>query len=377
MKVEYFVEKIKSLGITSMIGVPDSTLKQFCDYMNTEGKKEFHHYVPANEGAATGMAAGVYLATGKPACVYMQNSGLGNVVNPVTSIANAEVYDIPMLFITGWRGEPGKKDEPQHKFMGKITESIYDVLDIHHAVIGGETTDEQLEAVIETAGKELLANRQFAIIVKKDTFEKRTFGEYTNEYSLVREEVIAQIVQKIDRTDVVISTTGKISREVYEQSDKVLGSHEQDFLTVGGMGHASMIAFGYAVNRPDKRVYCIDGDGAVLMHMGSLAFLAKEAPENLVHICINNEAHESVGGMPTGAAGISYAPIAQAAGYERVYHVDSMEALLEALDRIKEERRLTFLEVMVGMGSREDLGRPKESAVENKKNFMQYHEVKR
>lgn len=377
MKIEYFVQKLKELGISTMVGVPDSTLKQFCDYMNTEGKKEFHHYVPANEGAAVGIAVGDYLATGKIPCVYMQNSGLGNVVNPVTSIANAEVYDIPMLFITGFRGEPGKKDEPQHKFMGKITESMYDVLNIKHCVIGEETTEEAFDTMITEAKAELEANHQYAIIVKKDSFEKHSYGKYSNAYQLVREDAIAQIVKAIDRDDVVISTTGKISREVYEQSDLLLGSHEQDFLTVGGMGHASMIAFGYAARRPEKRVYCIDGDGAVLMHMGSVMFLGKEQPENLVHVCINNEAHESVGGMPTGAAGKFFAPIAKEAGYEKVYHVENAAELEEALLKIKSEKVLTFLEIMVAVGAREDLGRPKESAVENKNNFMRYHEVKK
>lgn len=376
MKVEHFVDKIKELGIESLIGVPDSTLKQFCDYVNTDGKNELKHYVPANEGAAVGMAVGVYLSTGKPACVYMQNSGLGNVVNPVTSIANEEVYDIPMLFITGWRGEPGTKDEPQHKFMGKVTESLYDVLNIKHEAIGPDTTDEELDAIMAKAQECLKNDKQFALIVKKETFEKRPFGSYKNSYSMVREDAIAAIVKSLSPEDVVISTTGKISREVYEQSDAILGGHGQDFLTVGGMGHASMIAYGYAVNRPEKRVYCIDGDGAVLMHMGSLSFLGKEQPKNLVHICINNAAHESVGGMPTGAAGASFAGVAAAAGYSEVYHVEDMEELKKSLELIKGESELTFLEVMVSIGSRDDLGRPKESAVENKKAFMEYHGVR-
>lgn len=376
MKVEYFVKKIKELNIESLIGVPDSTLKQFCDYINTDGSTELKHYVPANEGAAVGMAVGVFLATAKPACVYMQNSGLGNVVNPVTSIANKEVYDIPMLFLTGWRGEPGKKDEPQHVFMGKVTESMYDVLDIEHVAIGSETTDEELDAYFAKAAKALKDNKQFAMIIKKDAFAKRAFGDYSNGYSMVREDALAQIIASLDKEDAVISTTGKISREVYEQSDILLGGHGQDFLTVGGMGHASMIAYGYAVNRKDKRVYCIDGDGAVLMHMGSLAFIAKEKPSNMVHICINNEAHESVGGMPTGAAGTRFAPIAKASGYEAVYSVDNKEELAKALDEIKKNNKLTFLEVMVSIGARDDLGRPKESAVANKQNFMEYHGVK-
>ncbi len=373
MKVEFFVEKIKELGIGSLIGVPDSTLKQFCDYVNSGADIGMEHFVPANEGAATGMAVGVYLATGKPACVYMQNSGLGNVVNPLTSIANEEVYDIPMLFITGYRGEPGIKDEPQHKFMGKITTSMYELLGVEYAVIGKETSDDEVCDIFLKAKELLSNNKQFALIIKKDTFEKKSFGSYENGYTLVREEVIGEIVRTLEPEDVVISTTGKISREVYEQSDIILGNHSQDFLTVGGMGHASMIAYGYAVNRPKKRVYCIDGDGAVLMHMGSLAFIGSNKVDNLVHICINNGAHESVGGMPTGASEARFSDVAKACGYDNVYCIEDMEALKQCLMEVKSNNSLAFIEVMVAMKSREDLGRPKETAVENKKSFMEYH----
>lgn len=376
MNVEVFVQHLKKMGIDSLIGVPDSTLKVFCDYVNSEGSNVFNHFVPANEGAAVGLAVGNYLATGHPACVYMQNSGVGNIVNPVTSIAHADVYDIPMLFLIGWRGEPGKKDEPQHKFMGRITESILDVLEIGHEVIGEETTDEELSDILLKAAAALKQNRQYAVIIKKNTFDDRKFFDYANEHKLVREKAIDTILESLNKDDVIISTTGKISREVYEESDRLLGDHKQSFLTVGGMGHASMIALGYAKQRPDKKVFCIDGDGAVLMHMGSLAFLAKQSPDNMVHICLNNEAHESVGGMPTGAAGISYAEIAKSCGYPVVKCVTTDEELKQAMAAAKKNNKLTFIEVMVAMDSRADLGRPKESAVENKENFMEYHGVK-
>ncbi|MGN0514116.1 MAG: phosphonopyruvate decarboxylase [Lachnospiraceae bacterium] len=376
MNVEVFVQHLKKMGIDSLIGVPDSTLKVFCDYVNSEGSNVFNHFVPANEGAAVGLAVGNYLATGHPACVYMQNSGVGNIVNPVTSIAHADVYDIPMLFLIGWRGEPGKKDEPQHKFMGRITESILDVLEIGHEVIGEETTDEELSDILLKAAAALKQNRQYAVIIKKNTFDDRKFFDYANEHKLVREKAIDTILESLNKDDVIISTTGKISREVYEESDRLLGDHKQAFLTVGGMGHASMIALGYAKQRPDKKVFCIDGDGAVLMHMGSLAFLAKQSPDNMVHICLNNEAHESVGGMPTGAAGISYAEIAKSCGYPVVKCVTTDEELKQAMAAAKKNNKLTFIEVMVAMDSRADLGRPKESAVENKENFMEYHGVK-
>lgn len=375
MKAEQFVEGIKELGITTLVGVPDSTLKQFCDYINTDGKDEFHHYVPENEGAAVGIAAGVYLATNKPVCIYMQNSGLGNTVNPVTSLINKEVYDIPMLMLIGWRGEPGVHDEPQHKFMGRITKELLDVLDISYEVIGEETTESEVEKVFARASRALEKNCQYAIIIKKNTFEERKGEGYRNENSLCREEVIGQILKVLNKEDIVVSTTGKISREVYEQSDKILGQHSQEFLTVGGMGYASMIAFGMAKNVPQKRVVCIDGDGAVLMHMGSLPFIGKENPKNLLHFCLNNEAHESVGGMPTGASGQSYAEIARASGYKKIFCVENDEELNVMLESLEGIEGPVFAEVKVSMDSRKNLGRPKETAVENKELFMKYHEV--
>lgn len=377
MKTEQFIKRVQGLGIKSLIGVPDSTLKQFCEYINTDGKDEFRHYVPANEGAAIGLATGVYLATGHPACIYMQNSGLGNTVNPVTSLIHREVYDIPMLMLIGWRGEPGVHDEPQHKFMGRITEELLSVLEISYGVISSETTEQNMEQIFREAAKMLENKRQYAIIIKKNTFESREGSGYENNYKLIREDVIGTILQSLRKKDIVVSTTGKISREVYEQSDKLLGQHAQEFLTVGGMGHASMIALGMAENLPGKRVYCIDGDGAVLMHLGSLPFIGKCAPGNFVHICLNNEAHESVGGMPTGAVGQSYADIAEKSGYKSVFRVEKEEELLETIEKVTKIGGPIFVEIKVSLASRKELGRPRETAIENKEVFMKYHEVTR
>lgn len=370
MKAEKFVEEIQGLGIKDLIGVPDSTLKQFCDYINTDGADAFCHQVPVNEGAAVGLAMGSYLATGKPACVYMQNSGLGNTVNPVTSLANEEVYDVPMLFVIGWRGKPGEKDEPQHKFMGKVTLPMLEVLNIEHSVIDDTTTDEELAEIMAKAKAKLDDLKQYAIVVSKGTFETRKGGDYKNSNTLIREDAIASIIKSLDKDAVVISTTGKISREVYEQSDLILGNHNQDFLTVGGMGHASMIALGAAQKSPDKTVYCVDGDGAMLMHMGSAAYIGANPVDNLIHICLNNGAHESVGGMKTGAQGVQYAQIAKVCGYAHTYCVDTQEDLEKTLAEAKAGKKLTFVEVKVAMDSRADLGRPKETAVKNKEEFM-------
>ena len=372
MKVESFVEEIRSLGIETIAGVPDSALQPLCYYLNA-GECGFHHFVPANEGAAVGIAIGNYLSTGKPACVYMQNSGIGNIVNPVTSLANKAVYDIPILFVVGWRGEPGKKDEPQHRFMGEITTGILDVLDIPNAILSAEMTEQEIKNIFKNAKEALSENKQFAIIVKRDALEAGVKNAYQNDYTLCREDAISEIIKEVDANDVIVSTTGKISREVYEQCDKQLGHHKQAFLTVGGMGHAGMIAYGIAQNRTDKKVYCIEGDGAVLMHMGELAFLAKQQTKNFIHICLNNEAHESVGGMPTGAVGIDFYKTARECGYSYVASVDNLEDLQKQLQYIAGIEGPVFLEVKVKIGARADLGRPKESAVENKENFMKYH----
>lgn len=373
MRVRFFTGCIRKLGIETIAGVPDSTLKTFCEYLNFANEEQFQHYVPANEGAAVGLAIGTYLSTGRPACVYMQNSGLGNIVNPLTSLANKEVYGIPMLFIIGWRGEPGEHDEPQHKFMGRITERLLDCLEIEHSVVDRNTTDEQAALIFEEADRCLKENKQYALIVKKDTFGKEKFIKYDNGYELSREKTITTLLNHISEEDNIVSTTGKISREVYEQCDHMGRSHNQAFLTVGGMGHASMIALEIAESQKEKKVICFDGDGAVLMHMGSLALIAKKAPGNYIHVLLNNDVHESVGGMPTGACGLRYHKIADACGYQKSYCIRTESELEEIGRKLKELKGPVFVEILVQNASREDLGRPVETARENLEQFMEYH----
>lgn len=373
MKASRLLSQLEHMGIDTIAGVPDSTLKQFCDGVQTyQGKMS--HYVTANEGAAVGAAIGSYLATGRPACVYMQNSGIGNAVNPLASLANGDVYGIPMLFIVGWRGEPGVKDEPQHVFQGKITCQLFETLAVAYSVIDSDTTDEQMDDVLRKAEETLSQGEQFAIIVKKGTFEKEEPFSWANGNPMVREEVLGQILQSLPRDTVIVSTTGKISRELYEQSDAIYGGHENIFMTVGGMGHASMIALGIAEKRPDKKIVCIDGDGAALMHMGALPFIASRAPKNFYHIVINNMAHESVGAMPTGCQQASFAGIAAAAGYRRANTLESPEAVEQIGSLVKTEEGPVLLEIPVSLGARSDLGRPKESARENKEHFMAFLE---
>ncbi len=370
MKASIFLQEIKDIGIHAIAGVPDSTLKQFCDAVQLDNGKDFRHYVTANEGAAVGLATGEYLATKRPCLVYLQNSGLGNIINPLASIANQEVYGIPMLFVIGWRGEPGIKDEPQHVYQGKITCELLKVMDVPYAVIDEKTTEAQIRKILSGAKDIMNQNRQYAIIVKKGTFEKENAFVWENGYTFVREQALKLILETVYEDTCIVSTTGKISRELYEQSDALFGNHDKLFMTVGGMGHASMIAYGMAQADASKKIVCIDGDGAVMMHMGALAFIAKQAPKNLLHIVINNAAHESVGAMPTGFSGQTYAQIAKACGYQNVYMVRNEKELKEALLEAVSSRELAMVEVMVSLESRENLGRPKESARENKERFM-------
>lgn len=370
MKASIFLQNISEIGIHTITGVPDSTLKQFCDVVQLDSGKKFKHYVTANEGAAVGLATGEYLATKRPCLIYLQNSGLGNIINPLASIANQEVYGIPMLFVVGWRGEPGKKDEPQHVYQGKVTCQLLEVMDVPYAVIDEMTTQEQAKEILSKAKELMDENRQYAIIVKKGTFEKENEYIWQNGYTLVREQALKTILENVYNDSYIVSTTGKISRELYEQSDALFGNHERLFMTVGGMGHASMIAYGMAQADKSRQIVCIDGDGAVMMHMGALAFIAKQAPDNFLHIVINNAAHESVGAVPTGFSGQTYAQIAAACGYKNTYTVRTEVELVEAILDAKSKNELSMIEVMVSLESRSDLGRPKESAKENRVHFM-------
>ena len=374
MKAYRLLSELENMGIDTIAGVPDSTLKQFCDGIQTY-KGGMEHYVTANEGAAVGVAIGSFLATGKPACVYMQNSDIGNAVNPLASLANKDVYGIPLFFIVGWRGEPGVKDEPQHVFQGKITCELFDTLQVPYQVVDKETTEEEMISILAQAKKVLDNNEQFALIVKKGTFEKADPFVWENGNTIGREEVLGRILEMLPMDAAIVSTTGKISRELYEQSDRIFGHHNHIFMTVGGMGHASMIALGLAKKRPDKKVVCIDGDGAALMHMGAIPFIAQQAPENFCHIIINNQAHESVGAMPTGCQGTDFAKIAETAGYMKTLKITTYDEVQTVLEGAVAEKGPVLVEILVSLDSRADLGRPKESARENKESFMKMLDI--
>lgn len=369
MQVEKLVEIICSDFYT---GVPDSQLKPLCDYlMDTYGIDQKHHVIAANEGNCTALAAGYHLATGKIPVVYMQNSGEGNIINPVASLLNDKVYAIPVVFIVGWRGEPGTHDEPQHIYQGQVTEKLLEDMDIRSFVIGKETTDAEVVAAMEKFKTVLASGKSVAFVIRKGAITYDGNVNYENDNTMTREEIIQHIV-KVSGEDPIVSTTGKASRELFETRVANGQSHKYDFLTVGSMGHSSSIALGIAINKPNTKVWCVDGDGAVLMHMGSMAVLGVNAPKNMIHIVINNGAHETVGGMPTVASEIDLVAIAMACGYPNAVSVNTFEELDKELAAAKERDELGLIEVKCSIGARDDLGRPTTTALENKQNFMEY-----
>ena len=369
MKVEIFVKNLQADFFT---GVPDSLLKPLGNFlMEKYGTDPKHHIIAANEGNSAAIAAGYYLATGKVPVVYMQNSGEGNIINPVASLLNEKVYGIPVIFIIGWRGEPGVHDEPQHIYQGEITCKLLDDMGIDNTILDKDTTEEELRHVMDEYREKLADGRNVAFVIRKGTLTYERDVVYKNEYELTREEIIDCIV-KYSGEDPVVSTTGKASRELFEIRVRNGQDHRHDFLTVGSMGHASSIAMGIAINKPDRRIWCIDGDGSVLMHMGAMAIIGSSRLKNMVHILINNNAHETVGGMPTAAGNVNIPDIAKACGYKHVFSVDCMTELEKVLDDVKENTGLTFIEVKSAIGSRSDLGRPTTTARENRNSFMSF-----
>ena len=362
-------ETLERNGIRYFVGVPDSYLNAFCNYALAHAPDRT--VIAANEGNAVGIAAGHYFASREIPLVFMQNSGEGNIINPCASLLNGKVYAIPEIFIIGWRGEPGIHDEPQHIYQGEVTTRLLDDMDIANFAIGKDTSDEEVDAKMAEFRTVLEAGKDVAFVIRKGALTDAPKVEYKNDNHMIREEIIQHIVAASGE-DPIVSTTGKASRELFETRVANGQSHKYDFLTVGSMGHSSSIALGVAINKPDQRIWCVDGDGAVLMHMGSMAVMGANKPKNLIHVVINNGAHETVGGMPTVAGDINLVAIAKACGYPNAVCVDSFEDLDKELEAAKGRDELSLIEVKCSIGAREDLGRPTTTALENKQNFMDY-----
>ena len=371
IRPSYFYNLLIKNGTDFFAGVPDSLLKNFCAYITDTAPAE-KHIISANEGSATALACGYHFATGKIPLIYMQNSGEGNMVNPMLSIADKDVYSVPMLIVIGWRGEPGVHDEPQHVKQGKVTCDLLDAMKIPFEVLSENEDD--LPAQFEKAYKYIKDNNaQYAFVIRKGTFDEyKLQNNIPVEGKMSREEAIEKIILNADSSTAFVSTTGMASRELYELRDKYNHGHEKDFLTVGGMGHASQIALSIAMQKKDRQIYCIDGDGASIMQMGGMATIGSRKPSNYVHFVLNNGAHDSVGGQPTVGRQIDLCAIAAGCGYENVVKVETPEELEAVLRDYETKDKLTFVEVMVTKGARKDLGRPKSTPVENKEALMSF-----
>ena len=368
---EFFINKLEEKNINFYTGVPDSLLKNICAYI-TEHLPREKNIIAANEGGAMGIAAGYHLATGKIPVVYMQNSGEGNIINPLASLTDKEVYNIPVLLLIGWRGRPGVKDEPQHVKQGKVTTGLLNTMGINYTVL---SKDEDMVArqIHDAVDFMKNTNECYAIIIEKGTFEDyKLQNEVCNDFSISREEAIRQVAMRLEDSACVVSTTGMISRELFEARTAWNQGHERDFLTVGSMGHASQIALGIALQKPERRIFCFDGDGASIMHMGNMAITASMKCKNYIHIVFNNGAHDSVGGQPTVGLEIDLCAVAKAVGYKSVYSVDNSMDLSDVLDVCINEDGPIFIQVCVKKGNRKDLGRPTTTPIQNKLAFMDF-----
>lgn len=373
IRPSYFYDMLLQNGTDFFAGVPDSLLKNFCAYVTDHAPSD-KHIISANEGSATALAAGYHFATGKIPLIYMQNSGEGNMINPLLSLVDPDVYSVPLLIVIGWRGEPGVHDEPQHVKQGKVTCDLLDAMKIPYSVLSTEEKD--LPSQFNKAYSYIKENSApYAFVIRKGTFDDYVLqNNIPSPAQMTREQAIEKIMLSAPFNAAFVSTTGMASRELYELREKHGMGHEKDFLTVGSMGHASQIALSIALQKKNRPIYCIDGDGATIMQMGGLATIGTRKPSNMVHIVLNNGAHDSVGGQPTVGRQIDLCSIAVACGYENVVKVETEDELDAVLNDDETQKVLTFIEVLVKKGARKDLGRPKSTPQENKKALMNFLE---
>jgi phosphonopyruvate decarboxylase len=367
--VKRIVDLLIENEVNFYTGVPDSLLKDFCSCITDTITSE-NNIVAANEGAAVALAAGNYLATGKLPLVYMQNSGLGNTINPLLSLVDEEVYKIPLLLFIGWRGEPGIKDEPQHKKQGKVTMALLDAMQIPAIILEADDSlaAEQLTRIIKEAKKN---GTPRAVVIRKDTFGVyQQHKKIPNTYPLSREEAVRLFIDEVNPADIVVTTTGKLSRELFEYREFTGTGHSSDFLTVGSMGHSSSIALGIAIAKPKRTVWCLDGDGAFIMHMGAATSVGHISPVNYKHIVFNNGTHESVGVQPTCAFGLDFSAIALGCRYKKYWKAENAEQFSLAVKHAQHCEGPVMIEVLINTQSRKDLGRPTISPVMNKINFI-------
>ncbi len=367
-------DALAQAGVSFYAGVPDSLLKSFCAYLSDHCDAQAH-VIAANEGSAVAMAAGHYLASGTLPVVYMQNSGWGNAVNPLVSLAAPEVYGVPMLVVVGWRGQPGKPDEPQHRKMGSVTIASIEALDMPHAVLPSDP-EEAIACVRKASEQAMESKAPFALVIPKGAIDAyKLQSVQADQHSASREDAIAALLETLDERTAIVSTTGMASRELFELREKRSESHDSDFLTVGSMGHASQIALGVALQQPERHVLCLDGDGAAIMHLGGMSTIGALAPKNYTHVVLNNGAPDSVGGQPTVGFDLDLCGIAKACGYSAAVSTDDLQALPALMKELLAKPGPRLVEIRIRKGARSDLGRPTRSPAETKQALMKFLET--
>jgi len=364
-----FLKILKENDLAYFSGVPDSTFKELISEICED--KEVENRISANECEAIATATGYHLSTKKIGVVYMQNSGFGKTINPITSLISKEVYSIPIILFIGYRGEPGEKDEPQHKTMGKLTLPFLKMLEIPYEILfpDYDQAGELIRRMKELAEK---TNYAVAIVIKKGVFEGDVKKE-ENKYELLREEAINLIINEIKKESIIISTTGKTSRELFEQR-KIHNQENNDFLTVGSMGCSSAIALEIAMQKPSKEIYCFDGDGAMIMQMGTFATIGKNSPKNFKHFLFDNNSYDSTGGQKTNSDSLDFEKIALACGYKYAKTIFNKKELVNELKKIENVQGPVLMVIKIKKGSRKDLGRPTNSPLQNKTLFMEKFE---
>ncbi|HEX6233542.1 MAG TPA: phosphonopyruvate decarboxylase [Jiangellaceae bacterium] len=367
----HFVYNLRELGVTMYTGVPDSLLKQLGAHVMATLPRQ-NHVIAANEGGAVAIAMGHYLRTGSPAVIYLQNSGMGNTINPLLSLADPDVYGTPMVVIVGWRGQPEVKDEPQHVKQGRVMTALLDALELPWSVLPREPTaaDSTMAEAVKVA---VDRNTPYVVLVEKDTFAKAdvSMPAVAGQEGLAsREDALIAMAEAVGREAIIVSTTGMLSRELFEYRERSGQSGERDFLTVGGMGHASSIALGIAMQETEREVWCFDGDGALLMHLGSLAVIADHAPPSYFHVVFNNGVHDSVGGQPTSVNVVDVAAVARAMGYRYAQSTSDLAAVADAVAQLRSRGGPALLELKVRPGNRAGIGRPTRTPAQSKQAFM-------
>ena len=368
----FLFDKLKNNNINFFTGVPDSLLKDFCAYVSDNCEKD-KHVIASNEGNAIAIGAGYYFGTKEIPLVYLQNSGFGNTINPITSLLTESVYNIPMLILIGWRGQPGKKDEPQHFMMGKQMEELLESLKLKYSIL--PDYNEGVEINLKEAVDYMKStSKPYIFLVQNHSFNKYKLNEQQNlEYIFSREQILHMIMKNITNNEILVSTTGMLSRELYEYR-KQKNEPIKDILNVGSMGHCSSIGLGLSISNKNKNILTLDGDGSVLMHMGSMAINGCSGCKNFKHIIFNNGAHDSVGGQKTEGFNVNFENIAIGCNYNIIKCNDynSEEEIVRSIKELLINDGPILLELRCKKGARTDLGRPENFKIMKEEFFNEW-----